>query len=300
MQGCAVPFPNRLPADPVGATWIGLKDSMVLKKKISKSGIAKKRSGTQSIQRAAFLLRTIAGNNRTGLRLMDLVRISALEVSTAHRILKSLVAENLVRQDASSRLYHLGPLIFEAGLAATQQYSLRDLCQDTLRRIADTTGDTAFLNLRRDCEAVCIERKDGAFPIKVFSLNIGDRRPLGIGAGGMAILCNLPDEEVERIADEIADVLPRYGKLNQKLLLSLVKRSRERGYVLHKLHGLGSGKAVGVPIRNQSGDPIAALSIAAITSRMGQKRCEDLVALLKKEAAKIERLISNKHIGRPE
>lgn len=254
--------------------------------------------GAQSIQRAAVLLRAIAGHNRTGLRLVDLVDISGLEIPTAHRILKALVAENLIKQNLTNRRYFLGPLMFEAGLAATHEFSLRDLCQESLQRIADKTGDTVFLNVRRDYEAVCIERKDGAYPIKVFSLNVGDRRPLGVGAGGMAILSNLREGEIFSISNHIAALLPRYGKLNEKLLLSLVKRSQERGYVLHKVSGLGGGKAVGYPIRNPSGEPFAALSIAAITSRMGTARCVKLVSLLRKEALNIERIITQRDISR--
>ena len=129
------------------------------------------------------------------------------------------------------------------------------------------------------------------FRSKVFSLNVGDRRPLGVGAGGMAILCNLRSEEAEAIAHKIAALLPRYGNLNEKLLLSLIRRSRERGYVLHKVSGLGGGKAVGYPIRNAAGEPFAALSIAAISSRMGAARCVKLVNMLRKEAATIEKII---------
>ena len=254
--------------------------------------------GAQSIQRAALLLRAIAGHNRTGLRLVDLVDISGLEIPTDHRILKALVLENLIRQNLTNRRYFLGPLMFEAGLAATHEFSLRDLCHESLQRIADKTGDTVFLNVRRDHEAVCIERKDGAFPIKVFSLNVGDRRPLGVGAGGMAILSNLRESETQLIAQKISALLPRYGKLNERLLLSLIKRSKERGYVMHKVSGLGGGKAVGIPIRNPSGEPFAALSIAAITSRMGAARCIKLISLLRKEATNIERIISQRDVSR--
>lgn len=172
---------------------------------------ALKPTGTQSIQRAALLLREIAAHNRLGLRLVDLAIRSKLERPTVHRILKSLVAENMVTQNPENRRYFLGQALFEFGLAAAQQFSLRDLCQASLNRIAEKTGDTVFLTLRNGNEAVCIDRKDGAYPIKVFTLNIGDRRPLGVGAGGLAVLAALPPQQIQEIVNDITPRLANHG-----------------------------------------------------------------------------------------
>ena len=259
------------------------------------------RTGTQTIERAAILLRAVAGNNRVGLRLVDLVDMSGLEIPTTHRLLKSMVAQTLLKQDQGNRRYFLGPLMFEAGLATAHEFSLRDLCQDAMNRIADKTGDTVYLNIRRDHEQVCLDRKDGAFPVKVFTLDAGDRRPLGAGSGGMAILSAMRDDEAQDIIRKVASLLPRHSGLDERTLLSLVRRSRTRGYALRKVSGLGGGKAIGVPIRSQSGEPIAALSIAASASRMAKDRCEKLVALLRREIATIERQIisAQRNLSKP-
>lgn len=265
--------------------------------KLSGSLPVSRRAGTQSIERAARLLRAIAGNNRTGLRLVDLVAHTGLEQPTAYRILKSLKSENLVMQGEANRRYFLGPLMFEAGLAAAQQFSLRDICQESLARIAEKTGDTVFLTLRSGVESVCIDRKEGVFPIKVFTVNIGDRRPLGVGAGSLAILSGLSEEDAQRITGANAAVLPRYGKLNAQLLMKRAKSARERGYAIYKLWTLQGVKALGVAVRNAFGEPIAAISISGISGRLSAKRSEQLVSLLKKEALLVERRISHREVG---
>src|SRR5450759_1725931 len=78
--------------------------------------------GTQTIQRASLLMRLLASRSRSGLRLADVVQDSGLEHPTAHRILKGLMAEGLVMQDAGSRRYLIGPLVYELGLAAAPQF----------------------------------------------------------------------------------------------------------------------------------------------------------------------------------
>src|SRR5512145_2409208 len=105
-------------------------------------------SGTQSIHRAIVLLRAIASRGRAGSRLLDLAKHAKLTPPTAHRILRCLVAENIVAQDPDTHRYLLGHLVFELGLAAAPQFNLRQIVEPSLRRVAEKTGDTAFLIAR--------------------------------------------------------------------------------------------------------------------------------------------------------
>ena len=248
--------------------------------------------GTQSIQRAAFLLRLIAANNKAGLRLVDLVRHSGLEQPTVHRMLKAMIAENMVIQSVENRRYFLGPILFELGLAAEQHYGLREICQSSLVRIAEKTGDTVFLTVRRGREAVCIDRKDGAFPVKVFTLNVGDRRALGVGAGGLAILAELPEVDAEQVIEGNSKILGLVGGLNAKEMKQRVAQARRQGYGIHDVLNVSGVKAVGVAIKNAEGNPFAALSISAVATRIANQRIEELVVLLRKEASVIEKMMN--------
>src|SRR5512140_1956368 len=185
------------------------------------------RAGTQSIQRAAMLVRVIASRNRSGLRLSEVVQHAHLERSTARRILKCLVAEGLVTQDEESRRYFLGPLVFELGLAAAPQFNLVDICRPSLQRIAERTGDTVFLTVRSGYDSVCIDRKEGPFPIKTLTLEVGTRRPLGAGAGGIALLMLLPDEAIEEIVAANAVRFVTYNHLTVPVVMRMLKQARD-------------------------------------------------------------------------
>jgi DNA-binding IclR family transcriptional regulator len=140
--------------------------------------------GTQTIARAAQVLRLIAARNSSGMRLVDLARHAKLERPTAHRILQGLAGEGLVRQERATKRWFLGRLVFELGLAASSQFNVRDLCRPVLARLAERTGDTVFLTVRSGFDTVCVDRMEGSFPIKTLTLDVGTRRPLGVGAGG--------------------------------------------------------------------------------------------------------------------
>jgi DNA-binding IclR family transcriptional regulator len=42
---------------------------------------------------------------------------------------------------------------------------------------------------------VCIDRKIGDCPIKVFTVDVGLRRPVGVGGGGIAVLASMPEKQ---------------------------------------------------------------------------------------------------------
>jgi len=249
-------------------------------------------SGTQSIQRAARLLRELAARNRQGMRLIDVAHSSGLQRPTVHRMLKCLAAESLVSQDPQSRRYFLGPLVFELGITAGPRFNIRDLCADALDRIAAETGDTVFLTIRSGDDSLCVDRREGAFPIKTFTVDVGVRRPLGVGAGSLAILTALPEEEIEEIVGRIANRLSAFGRLTAPELLALVKRARKVGYVLNDVRTLSGVAAIGAPIFDASARPIAAISVSAITSRMTLTRQRELAEVLRREIRAIEKKLA--------
>ncbi|MBI3937263.1 MAG: IclR family transcriptional regulator [Betaproteobacteria bacterium] len=249
--------------------------------------------GTQSIERSLALLREIAAHNRAGARLLDLAAAVDLRRPTVHRILKCLVRERLVMQEADNHRYFLGPMAFELGLTAAPRFHLREICQPALVRIAEKTGDTVFLTQRSGLDAVCLERHEGTFPIKTFTLEVGMRRPLGIGAGSLAMLSALPEEEIGRIVATNAPRIAEHGGLSVAAVMAQVRRAQKLGYAMRDVPGLAGVRTLGYAIRNSSGVPFAALSLSAISTRMNEKRVQELAALLKSEARLLEKQLSS-------
>jgi DNA-binding IclR family transcriptional regulator len=250
-------------------------------------------SGTQSIERALILMREIAAHNRTGTRLLDLASRTGLQRPTVHRMLKCLTLENMVQQDPESHRYFLGPMVFELGLTAAPRFNLREICHPAMSRIADATGDTVFLTQRSGLDAVCVDRHEGTFPIKTFTLEIGMRRPLGVGTGSLAILSALPDEEVRDIVNANAPRLPEYG-LTPTSLLAQVKKAQKLGYAVREMPTLAGVRSIGHVLHNQGGIAFAALSVSAISSRMSEKRVAELATMLKNETRLVEKQVANR------
>ena len=219
----------------------------------------------------------------------DLIIETDLTKPTVHRMLTALVRAGLLDQDPQTRRYHLGPELYVLGTLASARFGLHPVSMKSLIRLSQESGDTAFLSVAHDVYAICLHREDGSYPIRVHSLQAGDRHPLGIGAGSLALLAALSDAEIDQILDVNADVLTgKYEAFSGPTLRRLVQETRQRGYALNPGMLLTGSWGIGVAIRGEAGKPIGALSIAAIEGRLGENRQRELAQILRREARSIE------------
>ena len=245
--------------------------------------------GTQVVRRVAILLRLLAVNNRMGMRLVDLYRSAQIERSTVHRLLQGLIAERLVVQNRESKRYFLGMGIYEMGVAMAPPFQLRDLCQPHLLAVAEQTGDTVFLSVRSGFDGVCVDRKEGPFPIKAFVLEPGRRRPLGVGAGNIAILSGLPKDEIERIClSNRSRVAEQYARYTEAELARRIAETQSRGYALTDVLETVGVRSVGMCIRDAQGLPVAAISVSTLASRLQGERVDEVVVFLREAVSTIE------------
>jgi DNA-binding IclR family transcriptional regulator len=241
----------------------------------------------QNIARATMVLSAIAANATQGVRLTDVVHATALGKATVHRVLNGLVANGLAEHDKATGRFYLSLKLIAWAVAAGNRFGLAQLAGPALTRLSQRTQDTVYLSLRSGDEAVCIDRREGSYPIKTLTLRMGDRRPLGVGAGSLAMLAFLPDEERERIIAAQAAEQARYG-IDEMTLRDMIATARQLGYALNEERLIPGMSAVGVPVRRPDGAPFGALSVAAISSRLQPPRRESIATSLRQEADQIE------------
>jgi DNA-binding IclR family transcriptional regulator len=248
-------------------------------------------SGAQTIHRAIRALKLVAAQPERGIRLVDVAEQMGLERPTAHRLLKALTEERMLIQHPGSRRYSLGALLFELGLAAAHQYNLRDICQPVLQKLAAETGDTSFVFVRSGSDVVCLARQHGSHPIQTPVVPVGARQPLGVNAGGLALLTALPEQEAMEIIEALEPRLSVYGELEVEQLRRYWKRARGLGYALIGEHAVPGITAVGLPVINAVGLPIAAITVASIHARMSSARLPTIIPMLKKAAIELTQLL---------
>src|SRR5690349_14591604 len=241
-------------------------------------------SPINAVQKACRILRSLS--NPDASRLSEIANITSLNKATALRILDILAREGFVEREEATKSWSLGAEAYLLGTAASRRHNLRERARPSLVRLAAATSDTVLLSVRSGLEAVCIDREIGDYPIRANYLDIGSRRPLGVGAGSMALLAWLPQSEIEAVLSLIKPLLASYPKINVKWLEREAEQSRTRGYTLVLNQIIPRMGGVGVPVLAPDGRPIAALSVAALSERISP-RMDDLIAALRKEALQI-------------
>lgn len=242
-----------------------------------------------ALARAMKILRAVASAGPAGARAGELSSGTGIHRVTVHRLLAELTSEGLVEQDGK-RSYHFGAEAWSLGHAASHRFDLARIAEPSIERIEQETHDTVYLLRRTPGAVLCIARRDGRYPVKSLVMDVGVRYPLGIGGAGLAILAFLSQPEIDVALKEVQTTLRRYPRVTMARVRALLLQAQKAGYAYWP--GLISeAHVVGVSIRDTRGEPVGALSCAAIKERLCGARRKRIVGLLKSEAEAIGRQI---------
>ena len=243
--------------------------------------------GVQSVRRSAALLRALSRTPTAGARLTDLAEALALDRTTVHRLLQTLSDEGLVEQDQTSKRYHLGLDFFALAAAASNRYDIQEVAATAVVKLAETLGDTVFFSLRSHYDSICVEANKGTFPVRMLTMDIGARTPLGAGATGIAFIAPLPDDEVQEVLHHNAARLQKYGGHAPERVLAAIQRFREVGFAFDDGRGTNGVHAIAVPLPDRRGRPLTVLTVAASADRMPLHRRSTIAAAIQAESARI-------------
>lgn len=249
--------------------------------------------GLQTVDRAVAVLHLLSANGAGGLRLVDVQGKLKLSKPTAHRLLMSLVSHGFVEQDDTSKRYRLGSRLAVLAWSVPQRRpDLGRIAAPSAQRLAERSGDTVFVMARDGLDNVCVGRETGSFPIKALTIDVGTRRPLGVGAGGIAVLASMAPDEARRSLDSSGARLKAYPLTSVEVIQRGVEQARRLGYSVSDGQVATGVRAIAVAIRDARGVPIGSIGIAAIRSRMTPDRVKELVPSLLDERAEIERQLA--------
>ncbi|KOF14373.1 transcriptional regulator [Ensifer adhaerens] len=256
-------------------------------------------TGSQSVDRALKLLSLVGRSTENGMSLNEIVEAGGFNKATTRRLLLALMRARLIEQDEGGRRYYLGQEAYVLGTFAANRFGLLEMSMESLIRISRQTGDTSFLSIRRHTHSICLHREEGTFPIRSHVLQKGFEHPLGIGAASLAMLATLDDEEIEAImAYNAAEIARDFPTVPPSYIPDGIAAARIRGYAVNPGMIYPNSWAIGIALRYPDGRLAGAISVTAIDSRMQEPRQQELVTILRDEAAYIEAKLA--HMIEPE
>jgi DNA-binding IclR family transcriptional regulator len=246
------------------------------------------RGSSQTADRALSLLKIVAVASGDGMRLSDIASQANFDRATTHRLLASLMRHGLVEQDLDSKRYRLGLELFALAAAASNRYDVTEVARAALHRLSKLTGDTSFFCLRSGNDLFCIDVETGSYPIKTLPLDIGSKRPLGLGSAGVAALAHMPESEIAAVLARHGNRLAAAAGVSVEAFEALIARARMLGYAVIAEDPQRLMIGVAVALINRRGRPQGTLSVTGLSDRMAAERESEIAALLVAEARAVE------------
>lgn len=246
---------------------------------------ARERRSVQSVDRALDLLEALTGADGEVSITMVASR-TGLHVSTAHRLLATLLRRGYVRQNPDTSRYYAGPKLTVLAEGGSRFGELRLRARPVLQALAESTRETANLSVLDDTAAVYLDTVAGPQMVRLFT-TVGNRVPLHATGAGKALLAWLPVPRREAILERI-DLRPHtvHTIASADALRKALEEIRERGYAVDDEEFDDGVRCVAVPV-GPLGAPIAAISVSGPASRLGRPRLGELAPLLRRGAGEL-------------
>jgi len=241
---------------------------------------------SESLRRGVELLEELR-SAETDLGVRELAERVGVPKSTVARLLKTLEDCQLAAQDPATRRYRLGPRTLILGTAYQARIDLRNVALPAMRALRDATGETVGLSVAIGAERMFIEEVASVSELRTSS-ELGHPYPLWSGAPGRILLASCAtarrDEVLRTAGDAVfqaATPPTRDGYLD---LLAEVRRDGQARAFDESVPGVS---AVAVPVRDVSGEVVAALSISGPSSRFDGTAMDRVLADLRTAAATV-------------
>lgn len=232
--------------------------------------------GVQSVDRAIRAMKILAATGGAGVS--DVADQIGVHKSTAFRLLAALEEHDLVRQAESRGHYELGFGIQRLASAVTGQMDLVRQARPVMDDLAERLGETVNIAVLRDHIVVNVGQSIGGSAVAAHNW-IGELTPPHATSSGKVLLAALLPDERLPLLENLAAYTDR-TITDGAVLEAQLKEAAESGCAqTEDEYELGL-RAVAVPVRDYTGDVIAALSVSGPSYRFDDDRLPEIIELL--------------------
>ena len=218
--------------------------------------------GVEAVDRAVRLLSALADADRP-VALSELARRTGMHKTTALRLLSTLANRSMTARDDAGA-WRLGPELWRLGSRYRRSHLPAALVRPLLRRLCETTGETASFYVRDDDVRVVLYRENSPSAAR-HHLEEGARLDLSGGAAALVLRAGGGEEGAEMDAVRAAGHAVSVGARDPELA------------------------AVAVPVRDAENGLLGALCVSGLIGRFDAAERAAALVLLKTVAADLER-----------
>jgi len=194
----------------------------------------------------------------------DIAKMLGLPLSTAARALNTLEAAGYVARQNGSARFVIGKSGQRLAYAFMAQFPIRDLALPYLQQLTLLSGYSSSLFIRLGWYAVRIALISGTSSI-VNVAPIGETRPLTSGAPSLAMLAQLPEQELTR-------ALQRLDRVVAESVREQCARIRVQGYAYQVSSLESGGYDLAFPVSHPGWSMFASVALEGLMVSLEQSR----------------------------
>ncbi len=242
---------------------------MARKKAAGKTDGRGRRERLSSVATAIRLLKAFS-EDEVEIGISALARRLGLAKSTVHRLVVTLVSEGLLEQNRENGKYQLGIALFRLGALVRRRMNVSNEARPYLYDLREKINESVHLAILDETEIMYVYNLEGTHAIRMRS-DIGVRKPAYCTAEGQAILAFQPNDVVDRVIE--AGLKPRTPKTitSAEKFVKALGATRQRGCAIEDEESEIGMVCIAAPIRDDSGDVVAAVGIAGPQTRLSKK-----------------------------
>jgi IclR family acetate operon transcriptional repressor len=242
--------------------------------------------GVQSVDRALLIIETLAEDDE-GYRLSDLAVRTGLSTSTAHRLLATLERRRFVQFDRYESKWHIGAQSFAVGATFARRRNFVAQAMPYLRKLRDLTRETANLAVVDDETIIVLTRMESREIMRSLT-KVGGRVAMVASGVGKAVLATYSDEDVNAIIRRQG--MPRLTEksiVRPSELFRELQAIRRQGYAIDDEEARIGLRCVAAVVYSDCSEPLAAISVSGMTSRVTEDRLPALGKTVQEVAAEL-------------
>jgi IclR family acetate operon transcriptional repressor len=239
----------------------------------------------ESVDNALRILQMLRDSGQV--RVSDVAAELGIARSTAHRLLAMLVYRDFAVQ-AEDRTYRPGPAIAAEPLRGEPAQRLRQVMRPHMEGLRDQVAETINLVVRLGTQTRFLYTVESAHVLRVGSRQ-GTILPAWKTSGGKVLLAELPDAQLTALLRDAGGRPPEgMTAAGRRSLVNQLRQVREQGYAENIEESESGLCAIGVCVRDKSGDPVAALSVSAPSVRYTPDRSRVFLRELRTAVARAQ------------
>ena len=243
----------------------------------------------ESVDNALRILQMVRDSGQV--RVSDVAAELGIARSTAHRLLAMLVYRDFAVQ-AEDRSYRPGPAIAAEPLRGEPTQRLRQVMRPHMEALCDQVAETVNLVVRLGTQTRFLHTVESVQVLRVTDRQ-GTILPAWKTSGGKALLAELPDGRLTALLRG-ANGRPPEGMTaaERRSLVNELRLVRDQGYAENIEESESGLSAIGVCLRDNAGDAVAALSVSAPSARYTPDRSRLFLRELRATAARAQADVS--------